>query len=350
MRLSPAFRLPSTTALLLAAVATFATSLPASAAPAQLPLGKRISVSLIRAAFEAGGARTRRALEKHVPAVEVTTVEALPYRDDDAVALLDIHFPASAASDGKKLPVVIWIHGGAWLSGSRQDALPYFRLMAAEGYAVVAPDYSLAPSATFPHPLRQLSDVRAWLQAHAGLYPIDPERLFLAGDSAGAQLAAQLAAMGANPAHAEEVGVPGVFTPGVVRGVVLQCGLFDVPALVRANPDRSRLMHWGTAATVLAYAGTTDPDSPVLARIAPIPHLTARFPAAWITGGNADPLTPGHSVVFADRLRELGVPVTTLFWPDDHQPKLPHLYPFNLDNAEGQEAFESMVEFLRRRS
>jgi len=346
MRLFFAFRVA---ALLLAAFAAFATTLPAIAAPAQLPLDKRLAVRLIRATFEAGGARTRRALEKHEPAVEVTTVEALPYREDDPVALLDIHFPASAAEDGKKLPVVIWIHGGAWLSGSRQDALPYFRLIAAEGYAVVAPDYSLAPSATFPHALRQLSDVRVWLEENADEYPIDPGRLFLAGDSAGAQLAAQLAAMGSNPGHAEDVGIPGVFTPDVVRGVILQCGLFDVQALVRENPDRSRLMHWGTSATVLAYAGTTDPDSPVLGQISPIPHLTRRFPAAWITGGNDDPLTPGHSVVFAETLRELGVPVTALFWPDDHQPKLPHLYPFNLDNNEGWAAFDSMVKFLRSR-
>src|SRR5690606_15077674 len=239
--------------------------------------------------------------------------------------------------------------GGAWLSGSRQDVLPYFRLMAAEGYAVVAPDYALAPSATFPHPLRQLGDLRAWLQRHADEYPIDPDRIFLAGDSAGAQIAAQLAAMGSNPAHARDVGLPGVFTPDAVRGVVLHCGLFDVPALVRANPDRSHLMGWGTAITVLAYAGTSDPDSPVLERIAPIPHLTASFPATWITGGNGDPLTPGHSVVLDGRLRELGVPVTALFWPDDHQPKLPHLYPFNLDSDEGRKAFESMMEFLDSR-
>ena len=139
------------------------------------------------------------------------------------------------------------------------------------------------------------------------------------------------------------------FVKDVVRGVVLQCGVFDLPALVRPDRAGGRLVRWGTATTVLAYAGTRDPDSPVLARISPIPHLTPRFPAAWITGGNDDPLTRGHSVVFAERLGALGVPATTLFWPDDHRPKLPHLYPFNLDTAEGQAAFASMVAFLRSR-
>lgn len=319
------------------------------AADAPLPLNRRLGAGVIRGAFNAQGARLRRAMEKHVPAVEVTSIHGLPYRDGDADAVLDLHFPAAAAATGRSLPVVVWIHGGAWLSGSRGDAAPFFRLLAAEGYVVVAPDYSLAPAATYPQPLRQLNALRAWLARHAAVYPLDAGRLFLAGDSAGAQLAAQLAAIGAAPGYAEAVGLPAVFTPDLVRGVVLHCGVFDLRALVRRDPARSRLLGWGTTTTVLAYARTRDPASPLLALMSPLLHVDARFPPAWITGGNADPLTPGHSMALAARLQALGVPVDALFWPDDHQPGLPHLYPFNLDSTEGQAAFQSMLAFLRSR-
>lgn len=312
-----------------------------------LSFGRRVSAGLIREAFDAEAARTLKAMARHAPAVEVTSVEGLAYREGDPDALLDIHFPASAAEADERLPVVVWIHGGAWLSGSRGDAAPLFRLIAAEGYAVVAPDYSLAPAATYPQPLRQLGELRGWLERNAAAWPIDPGRLFLAGDSAGAQLAAQLAAMGSNPAYAAEVGLPAVFTPEVLRGVALHCGVFDLRALARWGPERSRILGWGTNTTVLAYARTRDPDSPLLVQMSPIEHVTARFPPAWITAGNADPLTPGHSVPFAQRLRGLGVPVTTLFWPDDHEPGLQHLYAFNLDREEGQEALRSMLAFLR---
>lgn len=319
---------------------------PAAEPTAPLSFGRRVGAGLIREAFDAEAARMLKAMRKHRPAVEVISVEGLQYREGDADALLDIHFPSSAADSGERLPVVVWIHGGAWLSGSRGDAAPLFRLIAAEGYAVVAPDYSLAPAATYPQPLRQLSDLRGWLEEHAAAYPIDPNRLFLAGDSAGAQLAAQLAAMGSNPAYAAEVGLPAVFTPDVLRGVALQCGVFDLRALARPDPERSRILGWGTGTTVLAYARTRDPESPLLAQMSPIDHATARFPPAWITAGNADPLTPGHSVPFAERLQALGVPVTTLFWPDEHEPGLKHLYAFNLDSGEGQEALRSMLAFL----
>src|SRR5690606_21876066 len=134
---------------------------PSDVPTARLPLNRRIGVGMIRAAFNREGARTRRAMAAHLPAVPVTSVEGLSYRAGDPDALLDIHYPASAASTDARLPVLIWIHGGAWLSGSRQDAAPLFRLLAAEGYAVVAPDYSLAPAAVYPQPLRQLSELHA---------------------------------------------------------------------------------------------------------------------------------------------------------------------------------------------
>lgn len=328
--------------------AAAAGAVPAAEPAPPLSFGRRVGAGLIREAFNAEAARTLKAMRKHQPPVEVTSVEGLQYREGDPDALLDIHFPASAAASGESLPVVVWIHGGAWLSGSRQDAAPLFRLVAAEGYAVVAPDYALAPDAVYPEPLRQLSELRGWLERHGATYPLDPRRVFLAGDSAGAQLAAQLAAMGSNTQYADEVGVPGVFTPGIVRGVVLQCGVFDLRALADRRPGSSRLLGWGTATTVLAYARTRDPESPLLAQMSPVNHLSAEFPPAWITGGNADPLTASHSVPFAARLQALDVPVTTLFWPDDHQPGLPHLYPFNLDSEEGQEALRSMLEFLRQ--
>ncbi|CAN5805345.1 hypothetical protein BH20CHL3_BH20CHL3_02290 [soil metagenome] len=62
---------------------------------------------------------------------------------------------------------------------------------------------------------------------------------------------------------------------------------------------------------------------------------------------NGDPLTDEQSKPFADRLSGVGVVVTTLFYPEDHQPQLPHEYQFNLDTADGQTALQSMLAFLR---
>ena len=80
-----------------------------------------------------------------------------------------------------------------------------------------------------------------------------------------------------------------------------------------------------------------------------VDYVTAAFPPTFITGGNADPLTP-QSKEFADRLAELGVPVEPLFYPDDQQPALGHEYQFDLTGEAGNRAFEKMVRFLQHRT
>ena len=67
-----------------------------------------------------------------------------------------------------------------------------------------------------------------------------------------------------------------------------------------------------------------------------------------ISGSNGDPRTDGQSRPLAATLEGLGVDVTTLFFPADHEPALPHEYQFNLDIADGQHALAQMLAFLER--
>ena len=76
-------------------------------------------------------------------------------------------------------------------------------------------------------------------------------------------------------------------------------------------------------------------------------HITADFPQTWISGGNADPLTASQSQPFAAKLASLGVPVSTVFYPKDHEPKLEHEYQFHLNLTDAQNALTSTVDFLR---
>jgi acetyl esterase/lipase len=103
-------------------------------------------------------------------------------------ALLDIVHPPG---DDQALPVVVWIHGGGWVGGSKDELRGYLKLIAIRGYVVVAPRYSLAPEHRYPTPLRQVMEVLAHVQANAEPYGADPSRIVIAGDSAGAQLTAQ---------------------------------------------------------------------------------------------------------------------------------------------------------------
>ncbi|WP_350348304.1 alpha/beta hydrolase fold domain-containing protein [Agromyces sp. G08B096] len=106
---------------------------------------------------------------------------------------LDLHLPADPAG-GDRLPLVVYAHGGGWQSGSRREFGPDiddgFARIAAAGFAVASVDYRLSGEATFPAQVDDIVAALAWLRDHAVELGIDPGRVVLWGESAGATLAA----------------------------------------------------------------------------------------------------------------------------------------------------------------
>ncbi|MEP6710415.1 MAG: alpha/beta hydrolase [Candidatus Saccharibacteria bacterium] len=306
---------------------------------------------VIRSVFSKDAHSKLVALEAHLTKKPVSVVQDQQYRSNDTDAKLDVYFPQEIASTATKLPVVIWTHGGAWLSGDKTDVAPYFKLLAEQGFTVVAVNYTLAPEKTYPTPVFQLNDAHRYIIQNAERFHIDSNKMFLAGDSAGSQLSSQLAALITNPAYAVEVGISPSLTATQLKGVILNCGIYKMEGLSQPDPTPSKLIGWGNDVTVWAYTGTHDfLKDPDIRQMSAYYHVTKDFPATYITGGNGDPLTDAQSKPFTTKLQSLGVKVTTLFFPSDHKPSLPHEYQFNLDNGDGQQAFSEMISFLEEKS
>jgi acetyl esterase len=239
---------------------------------------------------------------------------------------------------------VIWTHGGAWISGNKSDYAPYYQLLAERGFTVVSLDYSLGPERTYPTPVHQLNEAHAYVVANAERLHVDPSRIVLAGDSAGAQLSSQLAALVTNPEYARELDITPALRPEQLRGVVLNCGIYDVEKMTGG----SGIVGWGAGQSLWAYTGSRDfEDSTAIGQMSTMRHVTDGFPPTYISGGNGDPLTDKQSKPLAAELGGLGVEVTTVFYPEDHEPALPHEYQFDLDNEDGTRALERTVEFLK---
>ena len=103
---------------------------------------------------------------------------------------LDLYVPDA----GENLPLIIWIHGGAWRGGSKEHYAPMEYLKS--GYAGVSINYRLSQHAIFP---AQIEDVKAavrWLRANAETYCLDPNRFAVWGSSAGGHLVAMLGTAG----------------------------------------------------------------------------------------------------------------------------------------------------------
>lgn len=295
------------------------------------------SAMAIRWLFERDGAATNATLGAHVPA-GVSSESALRYDPDDPVALLDIHRPQTR--DDRALPVLVWIHGGGFVAGNRGDVRNYARILAAGGFAVATVDYSLAPEVRYPVPVEQVNRALAYLSGNAERLKLDPDRIVLGGDSAGAQLAAQVAALASSPDYAGSSGLRPGIARNQLRGVVLFCG----PHNARMMADRVS-SSWFVRTVMWSYLGSTEPSPALLDEFSVVPHVTATFPPAFISVGNDDPLAP-QSYALADALEQQGVRVETLFYPPEHTPKLGHEYQFDLTRPEARDALNRTRAFL----
>ncbi|WP_350351370.1 alpha/beta hydrolase [Microbacterium sp. A8/3-1] len=298
------------------------------------------SAMIIRAVFTKGGDATAAEMDKHVPDTKLDEQLDVSYGDAGADTTMDVFRPASA--DGP-LPTVVWIHGGAWISGAKENVDPYMRILAAEGYTTIAVNYTIGPEGVYPLAVHQLNDALAYIDEHAEELGVDPKQIVLAGDSAGGQLASQMATLITSPDYAEIMGIKPTLAADQVVATVLNCGVYDLAALARLDG----IAGWGFKSAMWAYSGTrTWAEDSTGATMSTVDWVTADFPTTYISGGNGDGLTWLQSIPMAQRLDELGVDVTTQFWPAPHEPALPHEYQFHLDMPDAQTALQKTIDFL----
>ena len=130
---------------------------------------------------------------------------------------LDIYLPASPAN----APVVVFVHGGAFMQGDRRGFARLGRDLANQGIVVIVPSYRLFPDSDAQGATRDIAAAIAWTLAHASTYGINAKRLYLVGHSAGAQIVSML---GTHPQYLRAAGVH--FS--ALRGVVSLAGIYDV--------------------------------------------------------------------------------------------------------------------------
>ena len=115
------------------------------------------------------------------PSTGISQTQAVRYAAGDRHEL-DIYAPKGQSA----APVVVFIYGGGWKAGDRQQYRFVAAALAAKGFLVVVPDYRLFPEARFPDFLRDNAEAVAWTRSNIARYGGDPSRMFLMGHSAGA--------------------------------------------------------------------------------------------------------------------------------------------------------------------
>ena len=213
--------------------------------------------------------------------------------------LLDLYLPETTSA--APLPVIMWIHGGGWKSG-RKENCPLVWL-AAEGYAVVSIQYRLLHVATWP---AQINDCRAavrWLRANAKTYNLDPERIAVSGGSAGGHLAAL---MGTASTPADEA------ISSRVKAVIDLYGPADLLTMPSNLPAPDKTDADLAASNGARMLGGIIRDIPDRAKEASALYQVSKDDAAFlILHGSKDPMVPlDQSQRLNEALQAAGVSTT----------------------------------------
>ena len=114
----------------------------------------------------------------------------------DESQTLDLYYPEKRAE--KPQPLLIWIHGGGWMGGSKSQCPYLYQLR--RGYIVASVEYRFSQKALFPAQIQDCQAAIRWLRANARKYNIDPDRIGVGGASAGGHLAALVGTSGGHKA------------------------------------------------------------------------------------------------------------------------------------------------------
>jgi len=219
---------------------------------------------------------------------------------------VDVWRPAGAATPGAAM---IYVFGGGWVSGDRAQMPAYFQWLTSQGLTVFAVDYRLATPAdpTWDKAPGEIKCAVGWVRANAGRHGIDPGRIVLAGNSAGANLA-MLAAYTAGDDRIPAA-CPAADTS--VRAVVQFYGPTDLASTYRdANSSYAR----GRLETYLGGTPTTVPDR--YRHNSPVTYVRPGLPPTLILQGERDSVVPAAQATdLAARLTAAGVPNSLVLLP-----------------------------------
>jgi acetyl esterase len=224
-------------------------------------------------------------------------------------------------------PVTVFIHGGGWMAGSLATHRKLGMQFAEQGYLTINVDYRLGPEHPFPAGFDDCVFAAKWTAENARRWNGDSSRMTIAGDSAGANLAAAtLVALSGDPRAPK------------FRAGALIYGVFDFAAAIERSPNRAAI-----EGMARGYLGAQYPAALNDPRVSPLKAIKrGTLPPCFVICGTADALLP-ESRSFAAALKEVGIPCESHELED-----MPHAFMMIGGLSACGQGHRLMFDFLRR--
>lgn len=312
---------------------------------------------MLRRSFDRSVHVAARALYSLVPGADpakygLKLVRDVPYRDTGKRAhRLDIYAPQRASEAEPLRPIILYIHGGAFSMLSKDTHRVMALELARHGYVVFNINYRLGPTHTFPAPLEDAAAALLWAVDHAREHGGDPDRIVLAGESAGGNLVTALAYMATHPRP--EPYARALYERELrIRAVLPIYGLLDLHNMDRfaVHPKLSKFVKMELRTAGVSYLGPevaaaatrADLASPLRLLMDPPGEGARALPPFFAAVGTADPLLDDSRRLQA-ALEKRGIPCELAIYPGE-------IHGFNamVWRPAAKAKWKAVIDFLRR--
>jgi len=226
-----------------------------------------------------------------------------------------------------RAPAILLLHGGGWSGGDRSQLRGYGILLGRLGYVCVASEYRLSGEETWPAQIHDSKAALRWMRANAGRLGIDPARIAVSGNSAGAHLSLMVAGTPNVPEFEGAGGNAGVDTSVAASVAIYAPVQLGGPAAL--------------SEAVSALMGP-NPTAAALTGASPVSHASSTFPPTLLIHGNGDVVVPSEASLQMYRaLQAAGAPAELHIYAGE-----PHA--FDAAPAFGRQCAAVMDLFLQR--
>lgn len=234
----------------------------------------------------------------------VKVVRDIPYASPAGRQLqLDLYLPTRPAA--AKAPAIVFVHGGNWRIGDRQEFAPMAIRMAERGYAAATITYRLADEAPYPAAVLDAAAAVRWLRANAFRYAVNPEQIAIAGGSAGGHIASLAGVKSSGDAASK---VQAIVNIDGLSDLVAEAGrLRGDPASRRSALERTWFGGW--------FRNGADPLDAVWREASPLTYVEHTSPPVLFIGSSIARFSVGR-VAMVEKLRGAGVASEVLLLPD----------------------------------
>lgn len=277
---------------------------------------------------------------------DVISIRDIAY-DDNSKNKLDLYYHKDIINDGKKHPVIVYIHGGGFIMGDKRCRVSISEYYADKGYFVCCINYRMPPEIAFPEYVIDVVNATNFVEVLAGEYNIDLDNVFVTGDSSGGFSAAYLAALKYDDALRQRVGSPEIKVD--FKGILLMCGIYDVEVLLKGG----RLLGV-IPKTAQMIVGDFDLKSdlsnfsefPYYNEMAPSNFVNDKWCPAFICWADDDLVCQGQGEPMAEKLKA-HVP----YYDDYHVKGIHNNHCFHLEfghNKLAKECMQKSADFIAK--